>query len=141
MSVSLATSLSSAVREAAEESGETLSGWLADAAETKLRARALDEFLDVWENENGSISEEEIQGAASRLGVIEPAPLGWFKFLKVTATRGSHEELVTAITRVIESGRSVLIPEHDVPEISQMMKPGGGVSFEKAEIRVRPLPR
>jgi hypothetical protein len=141
MSVSLATSLSSAVREAAEESGETLSGWLADAAETKLRARALDEFLDVWENENGSISEEEIQDAASRLGVIEPAPLGWFKFLKVTATRGSHEELVTAITRVIESGRSVLIPEHDVPEISQMMKPGGGVSFEKAEIRVRPLPR
>jgi len=141
MSVSLVRTLSSAVRDAAEESGETLSGWIADAAETKLRARALDEFLDVWENENGSISEEELQDAAARLGVIEPAPSGWFTFLKVTATHGSHDELVAAITRIIEGGHSILIPEHDVPDISRMIKPGEHVSFEKAEIRVRPLPQ
>ena len=61
MSISLAPSLSSAVRDAAEQSGETLSGWLADAAQKKLRAQALDEFLDVWESENGAITEGDFE--------------------------------------------------------------------------------
>jgi hypothetical protein len=136
MSVSLAPSLSSAVRDAAEQSGETLSGWLADAAQTKLRARALDEFFDIWESENGAITEEELRDAAARLGPIEPAPSSWFGFVKVNASGGSHQELIAMITRIIEGGHSVLIPEHDVPDISRMVKAGERISFEKAEVRV-----
>jgi hypothetical protein len=136
MSVSLAPTLSSAVRHAAEQSGETLSGWLADAAQTKLRAQALDEFIDVWESENGAITEEELRDAASRLGPVELAPDGWFSFVKVTASRGSHDELVSAITRIIEDGHSVLVPEQDVPDLLRLVKTGERISFEKAEVRV-----
>jgi hypothetical protein len=136
MSISLAPSLSSAVRDAAEQSGETLSGWLADAAQMKLRAQALDEFLDVWESENGAITEEELRDAASRLGPVESAPHNWFGFVKVTASGRSHEELISTITRIIESGRSVLVPEQDVPDISRMVKAGERISFEKVEVRV-----
>lgn len=136
MSVSLAPSLSSAVRDAAEQSGETLSGWLADAAQTKLRARALDEFLDVWESENGAITEEELRDAAARLGPVESTTDSWFSFVKVTASRGSHDELISTITRIIESGHSVLVPEQDVPDISRLVKAGERISFEKAEVRV-----
>jgi hypothetical protein len=136
MSVSLAPSLSSAVRDAAEQSGETLSGWLADAAQTKLRARALDEFLDVWENENGAITEEELRDAASRLGPVDSTTDSWFSFVKVTALGGSHDELISTITRIIEGGHSVLVPEQDVPDISRLVKAGERISFEKAEVRV-----
>jgi hypothetical protein len=136
MSVSLAPSLSSAVRDAAEQSGETLSGWLADAAQTKLRARALDEFLDVWESENGAITEEELRDAAARLGPVESTTDSWFSFVKVTASGGSHDELISTITRIIESGHSVLVPEQDVPDISRLVKAGERISFEKAEVRV-----
>jgi hypothetical protein len=136
MSVSLAPSLSSAVRDAAEQSGETLSGWLADAAQTKLRARALDEFLDVWERENGAITEEELRDAASRLGPVESTTDSWFSFVKVTASGGSHDDLISTITRIIEGGHSVLVPEQDVPDISRLVKAGERISFEKAEVRV-----
>ena len=136
MSVSLVPSLSNAVRNAADQSGETLSGWLADAAQAKLRANALDEFLHVWENENGAITEEELRDAAARLGPIESAPTGWFGFVKVNASGGSHEELISSISRIIESGHPVLVPEQDVPEISRMVKAGERISFEKAEVRV-----
>jgi hypothetical protein len=136
MSISLDPSLSSAVRDAAEQSGETLSSWLADAARTKMRAQALDEFLDVWESENGAITEEELRDAASRLGPVESAPHSWFSFVKVTASGGSHEELISTITRIIEGGRSVLVPEQDVPDIWRMVKAGERISFEKAEVRM-----
>jgi|GEM_PF-1366778 len=136
MSVSLAPSLSSAVRDAAEQSGETLSGWLAGAAQTKLRAQALDEFLEVWESENGAITEEELRDAASRLGPVESAPDSWFGFVKVTASGGSHDELISTITRIIEGGRSVLVPEQDVPDLSRLVKAGERISFEKVEVRV-----
>jgi hypothetical protein len=136
MSVSLAPSLSSAVRDAAEQSGETLSGWLADAAQTKLRAQALDEFLDVWESENGAITGEELRDAASRLGPVASAPDSWFSFVKVTASGGNHDELISMITRIIEGGHSVLVPEQDAPELLRLVKTGERISFEKAEVRV-----
>jgi hypothetical protein len=135
MSVSLTSSLSSAVRDAAEQSGETLSGWLADAAQTKLRARALDEFLDVWENENGAITDEELRVASSRLGPIASAPDNWFSFVKVTASGGNHDDLIAAITQIVEHGHSVLVPEQDVPNLSRLVRTGERISFEKAEVR------
>jgi hypothetical protein len=135
MSVSLAPSLSTAVREAAELSGETLSGWLAEAAQTKLRAQALDEFLEVWENENGAITDEEVRDAASRLGPLDSAPRS-FNFVKVTASGGAHDALISAIARIIEGGRSVLVPEQDLPDLSKLVKAGERISFEMVEVRV-----
>ena len=136
MSVSLAPSLSSAVRDAAEQSGETLSGWLADAALTKLRAGALDEFLAAWESENGAITDEELSDAVARLGPTAGAPSGWFNFVKVTASKGSHQDLITTVARIIEGGRPVLIPEQDASDVSRMVRAGKHISFERAEVRV-----
>ena len=136
MSVSLAPSLSSAVRDAAEESGETLSGWLANAALAKLRSGALDEFLAAWESENGAITDEELSDAVARLAPVAPAPSGWFNFVKLTASPGSHQDLISMVARVIESGRPVLIPEPDASDLSRMVRPDEHISFERAEVRV-----
>jgi predicted DNA-binding protein len=84
MSVSLAPELDGRVREAAVRSGKTLSAWLAEAAEAKLRAeigeeeelqrkmRGLDKFLDEWEAEHGAFTEEELSQAARKLGLPWP---------------------------------------------------------------------
>lgn len=135
MSVSLALSLSSAVRDAAEQSGETLSGWLADAAQTKLRAQALVEFLDVWESENGALTEEELREAASRLGPVAPALDRGFRFVRVTAASGIHTELIAALSRIIEGGHSVLISEQDLPALSSLFSTGESISFENVHVR------
>jgi len=136
MSVSLAPSLSSAVRDAAIQSGESLSGWIADAAATKLRARALDEFLDTWENENGAITDAELYDATSRLGLAAPTGEGWSRYVKLNPSGWDHQELVAMITRIIEGGHPVLISEQDAPEISSMKEAGSRISFERAEVRV-----
>jgi hypothetical protein len=88
MSISLAPGLGEAVREAAAEAGMTLSEWLAQAAEAKLRqdtdAKVLEEaahkrrlegmraFLDEWEAEHGAFTDEELAEAARELGVDWP---------------------------------------------------------------------
>jgi hypothetical protein len=84
MSISFAPELGDAVREAAERAGMTLSAWLADAAEAKLRAeedeqaelqrrmRGLDAFLDEWEAEHGAFTEEELATAAREMGLPWP---------------------------------------------------------------------
>jgi hypothetical protein len=136
MSVSLAPSLSSAVRDAAIQSGESLSGWIADAAATKLRARALDEFLDTWENENGAITDAELYDATFRLGLAAPTGEGWSRFVKLNSSGWDHKELVAMITRIIEGGHTVLISEQDTPEISSIKEAGTWISFERAEVRV-----
>jgi len=136
MSVSLPSSLSVAVRDAADRSGETLSGWLADAAQSKLRARALDEFLHSWEDENGAFTEEELQEAAFRLGPMPAVPEGWFSFVKVTASGDDHRELVATISRIMEAGHFVLVPEQDAPGVWNMVKPGERIAFEKVKVRV-----
>jgi hypothetical protein len=81
MSISLAPELGEAVREAAAEAGTTLSEWLADAAESKLRAEAdedrevkrrmagLDAFLVEWQAEHGAFTEEEMARARHELGL------------------------------------------------------------------------
>jgi len=79
MSVSLAPELDHAVREAAGRAGMSLSAWLAQAAEAKLRqdrdgrileqaaqerrSEALRAYLDEWQAEHGAFTEEEMARA------------------------------------------------------------------------------
>lgn len=69
LSVSFDPDLGDAVRAAAKRSGRGLSGWLAEAAVTRLRSEALAEFLDQWETEHGMLTEEEVAQAAAELGL------------------------------------------------------------------------
>ena len=69
LSVSFDPELGDAVRSAAAQAGKPLSSWLAEAAESKLRAEALAEFLAGWEAEHGVLTPEEIARAERELGV------------------------------------------------------------------------
>ncbi len=74
LSISFDADLGDAVRAAAKRSGRGLSGWLAEAAAARLRAEALDEFLDSWEAEHGELTAEELARASAELGL--PAESG-----------------------------------------------------------------
>jgi hypothetical protein len=79
LSVTFAPELREAVREAADEAGLSLSEWLAQAAEAKIRAdgqarileeaererrrRGLREFLDEYQAEHGAFTDEEMARA------------------------------------------------------------------------------
>jgi len=69
LSISFDPALGDAVRTAAARSGRGLSGWLADAASSRLRAEALTEFLDGWEAEHGELTAEELSVATTELGL------------------------------------------------------------------------
>ena len=84
MSISFAPELGDAVRDAAERAGMSLSAWLAEAAQAKLRAeedeqeahkrrmRGLGEFLDEWEAEHGAFTEAELAATAHEMGLPWP---------------------------------------------------------------------
>lgn len=72
LSVSFDSDLGDAVRDAAKRAGRGLSGWLAEAAESKLRAEALADFLDAWEAEHGALSGDQIAAATEELGIDAP---------------------------------------------------------------------
>ena len=57
------------MRSAAAQAGKPLSAWLAEAAASKLRAEALDEFLAGWQAEHGALTAEEITRAERELGL------------------------------------------------------------------------
>jgi hypothetical protein len=67
LSVSFDPDLGDAVRDAAKRAGRGLSGWLAEAAEAKLRSEALGDFLDGWEAEHGPLSTDQLAAAAAEL--------------------------------------------------------------------------
>ncbi|MGO9788789.1 MAG: hypothetical protein ACLP8S_04430 [Solirubrobacteraceae bacterium] len=67
LSVSFDSDLGDAVRDAAKRAGRGLSGWLAEAAEAKLRSEALGEFLDGWEADHGALSRDQLAAAAAEL--------------------------------------------------------------------------
>ncbi len=67
LSVSFDPDLGDAVRDAAKRAGRGLSGWLAEAAEAKLRPEALGDFLDDWEAEHGALSSDQLEAAAVEL--------------------------------------------------------------------------
>lgn len=73
LSVSFDPDLGDAVRDAAKRAGRGLSGWLAEAAEAKLRSEALSEFLDHWEAEHGALSSDQLGTAAGELGLDVPS--------------------------------------------------------------------
>jgi hypothetical protein len=69
MSISLEADLGDAVRDAARRAGKGLSSWLAEAAATKLRAEALEQYLDEWEREHGAFTAAELEQAERELGL------------------------------------------------------------------------
>jgi hypothetical protein len=73
LSVSFDPDLGDAVRDAARRAGRGLSGWLAEAAEVKLRSEALGDFLDGWEAEHGALSSGQLAAAAAELR-LDPPP-------------------------------------------------------------------
>jgi hypothetical protein len=68
MSISFDASLGDQVREAARKAGTGLSGWLAGAAAARLRAEALDEFLNTWEKKHGALTPDELSRAEREIG-------------------------------------------------------------------------
>ncbi len=68
-SISFDAELGDDVRAAAARAGMPLSSWLAEAAAAKLRAGALEEFLDQWEKRHGPITADELSRAESELGL------------------------------------------------------------------------
>lgn len=63
LSISLDPELAEHVRESARRAGKGVSAWLAEAAAAKLRAEALDEFLEEWKREHGDFTIEELRQA------------------------------------------------------------------------------
>lgn len=57
------------MREAARKAGTGLSAWLAGAAAARLRAEALDEFLNTWEKKHGALTADELSQAERDLGI------------------------------------------------------------------------
>lgn len=68
MSISLRADLGESVRAAAQRSGRGLSSWVAEALAARLRAEALDAFLEEWQERHGRVTEEEIARAEIELG-------------------------------------------------------------------------
>ena len=69
MSISFDADLGESVRAAAQRAGIGLSSWLADAAAAKLRAEALAEFLNGWEEQHGPLTADELAAAEHELGL------------------------------------------------------------------------
>ncbi len=60
MSISLDSDLAASVRAAASEQGVTVSTWLAEAAQARVRQQRLREALDVLASEEGELEAAEI---------------------------------------------------------------------------------
>jgi hypothetical protein len=68
-SVTMPPDLGEGVRQAAARQGTSVSTWLAEAAADKLRNELLGAALDQWEAEDGPFTADELNDAASRLGL------------------------------------------------------------------------
>jgi hypothetical protein len=67
ISVSLDDQLLASIREQAGPEGSSVSGWLADAADRKLRAQALHAYADEVEAATGPLTPVELAAARSWL--------------------------------------------------------------------------
>lgn len=65
-SVSLPPDLASAIDAAAEASGTSFSGWIAETAAHRLRLEAGRQGVAEWEAEHGPLSEEELAEGQAR---------------------------------------------------------------------------
>lgn len=61
LSVSFDPDLASAIRAAAHDANVSVSTWLAEAAEVKVRQRRLREALDDFAAEHGTLEESDIE--------------------------------------------------------------------------------
>ena len=68
-SVTMPPELGHGVRQAAAREGTSVSTWLSEAAADKIRNELLGAALDAWESEDGPFTEDELDAAASRLGL------------------------------------------------------------------------
>ena len=68
LTISLPQDLSVEVQEPAEEDGQRISAWLADAARRRLKARGLRQVVAEWEAIHGPFTEEELAAARKKLG-------------------------------------------------------------------------
>jgi hypothetical protein len=68
-SVTMPPDLGEGVRQAAARQGTSVSTWLTEAAADKLRNELLGTALDQWEEEDGPFTQDELDEAASRLGL------------------------------------------------------------------------
>lgn len=62
--------IGTAVRDAAARQGTSVSNWLAEAAEQRLRNELLGAALDRWEAEDGPFSDAELDAAVAALGAV-----------------------------------------------------------------------
>jgi hypothetical protein len=67
LAISIDSELAERIRAAAD--GGTISGWLADAAERKLRAQGLSEVVAEWQAEHGEFTAVERRRARRELGL------------------------------------------------------------------------
>jgi hypothetical protein len=67
LAISVDADLADRIRDAA--GGGTVSGWLADAAERKLRAQGLSEVVADWQAEHGTFTAAERRRARRELGL------------------------------------------------------------------------
>lgn len=66
LSISMTEELARRIRQAAEQAGESVSAWLADAAERRLKLEAGRALLSEWEAEHGAISADELAHVRAR---------------------------------------------------------------------------
>lgn len=69
ISISFDAGLGDQVRDAARKAGTGLSSWLAGAAAARLRAEALEQYLDAWEKKHGKLTAAELSHAEGELGI------------------------------------------------------------------------
>jgi hypothetical protein len=63
LSVTVDPRIAREVREAATHLGVSVSSWVAEAIEARLRSHRLREALDAWEAEDGPLRDEELAEA------------------------------------------------------------------------------
>ena len=73
LSITVGADLGRAAREAATAGGVSLSSWVAEAIEERVRQVSLATFLDDWQAEHGAFTEEQLDRARRTLaGEVDP---------------------------------------------------------------------
>jgi hypothetical protein len=73
-SLTMDPKLGAAVRQAAERAGMSVSAWVSKAAADRVRNELLGIALERWEEENGPITEEELDDAREEMGFPRKNP-------------------------------------------------------------------
>jgi len=69
LSISMDAEVAQAIREEAQAEDLTVSRWIAEAAQARLRKTALKRYLDEYQAEHGAFTQEEMDEAADELGL------------------------------------------------------------------------